>query len=136
MVSVSSFKKKTNTNGKVRRVSNAFSFFGFSLKSNLITRLALLKNFTGDKIRFTKNISALSADVVAMFMQNTVDSKVGPFLRYLWFDKGKNETYQNTSQFIGAADSHLRKCVEKVIHIYATKSSSDYVGYCLLFNLE
>ena len=80
-----------NNPGKVYRLSDAsIVFLGKSLSSNLLSGPDLLNNFTGVMHRFRENSAALSAVMGAMFVQVKVDPKIRAFLRYLWYDKGKN----------------------------------------------
>ncbi|XP_075253227.1 uncharacterized protein LOC142345029 [Convolutriloba macropyga] len=98
----------TNENkpGKVRRVANASSIFqGQSLNSNLLKGPDLLSNLTGVIMRFRENRIALCADIEQMFMQVKVDPKNRPYLRFLWKNNGRIETYEYTSHIFGATDS-------------------------------
>ena len=98
----------TNENkpGKVRRVANASGIFqGQSLNSNLLKGPDLLSNLTGVIMRFRENRIALCADIEQMFMQVKVDPKDRPYLRFLWKNNGRLETYEYTSHIFGATDS-------------------------------
>ena len=98
----------TNENkpGKLRRVANASSVFqGQSLISNLLKGPDLLSNLTGVILRFRENKLALSADIEQMFMQVKVAPEDRKFLRFLWNNDGRIETYEYTSHIFGATDS-------------------------------
>ena len=98
----------TNENkpGKVRRVANASSVFqGQSLNSNLLNGPDLQSNLTGVILRFRENKIALSADIEQMFMQVKVAPEDRKFLRFLWNNDGRIETYEYTSHTLGATDS-------------------------------
>ena len=98
----------TNENkpGKVRRVANAYNIFqGQSLNSNLLKGPDLLSNLTGVIMRFRENRIALCADIEQMFMQVKVDPKDRPYLRFLWKNNGRIETYEYTTHIFGATDS-------------------------------
>ena len=93
----------TNENkpGKVRRVANASSIFqSQSLNSNLQKGPDLLSNLTGVIIRFRENRISLCADIEQMFMQEKVDPKDRPYLRFLWNNSGHIETYEYTIIFL------------------------------------
>ena len=86
----------TNENkpGKVRPVANASSVFqGQSLNSNLLKGPDLLSNLTGVILRFRENKIALSADIKQTFMQVKVAPEDRKFLRFLWNNDGRIETY-------------------------------------------
>ena len=98
----------TNENkpGKVRGVANASSIFqGQSLNSNLLKGPDLLSNLTGVIMRFRENRIALCADIEQMFMQVKVDPIDRPYLRFLWKNNERIETYEYTSHIFGATDS-------------------------------
>ena len=98
----------TNANkpGKVRRVANASSVFqGQSLNSNLLKGPDLLSNLTGVILRFRENKIALSADIEKLFIQVKVAPEDRKFLRFLWKNDGRIETYDYTSHIFGATDS-------------------------------
>ena len=98
----------TNENkpGKVRRVANASSVFqGQSLNSNLLKGPDLLSNLTGVILSFRENKLALSADIEEMFMQVKVAPEDRKFLRFLWNNDGRIETYEYTSHIFRATDS-------------------------------
>ena len=78
--------------------------------SNHLTDYDLLNNLTGTILRFRENIVALSAEIVATFLQNNVDPKDRPFLRYLWYDEGKVDTHVYTSHTFGATHSPCVAC--------------------------
>ena len=67
-------------------------FQGQSLNSNLLKGSDLLSNLTGVILRFRENKIALSA-------------KIEQFLRFLWNNDGRIETYEYTSHIFGATDS-------------------------------
>ncbi|XP_075256011.1 uncharacterized protein LOC142348522 [Convolutriloba macropyga] len=56
-------------------------------------------------MRFRENRIALCADIEQMFMQVKVDPKDRPYLRFLWKNNGRIETYEYTSHIFGATDS-------------------------------
>ena len=92
--------------GKVRRVANASSVFqGQSLNSNLLKGPDLLSNLIGVILRFRENKLALSADIEQMFMQVKVAPEDRKFLRFLWNNDCRIETYEYTSHIFGATDS-------------------------------
>ena len=98
----------TNENkpGKVRRVANASSVFqGQSLSSNLLKGPDLQSNLTVVILRFRENKIALSADIEQMFMKVKVAPEDRKFLRFLWNNDGRIETYEYTSHIFGATDS-------------------------------
>ena len=98
----------TNENkpGKVRRVANASSVFqSQSLNSNLPKGPDLLSNLTGVILRFRENKLPLSANIEQMFMQVKVAPEDIKFLRFLWNNDGRIETYEYTSHIFGATDS-------------------------------
>ena len=91
--------------GKVRRVANASSVFQVqSSNSNLlkdqiclVTSPALFCN-SEDKL-------ALSADIEQMFMQVKLTPEDRQFLRFLWINDGRIDTYEYTSHIFGVTDS-------------------------------
>ena len=110
----------TNENkpGKVRRVANASSIFqGQYLNSNLLKGPDLLSNLTGVIMRFRENRIALCADIEQMAMRVKVDPKDRPYLRFLWKNNGRIETYEYTSHIFGATNS---PCIAS----YALKGSA------------
>ena len=91
--------------GKVRRVANASSVLqGQSLNSNLLKGPDLPSNLTGVISRFRENTIALSADIEQMFMQVKAAPEDRKFLRFLWNNDGRIETYEYTSPIFGATD--------------------------------
>ena len=98
----------TNENkpGKVRRVANASSVFqAQSLNSNLLQGPVLLSSLTGVILRFRESKIALSADIEHIFMHVKVAPEYRKFLRFLWNNDGRFETYEYTSHIFGAKDS-------------------------------
>ena len=90
----------------MRRVANASSVFqGQSLNSNLLKGPDLLSNLTGVIRRFREDNIALSADNEQMLMQVKVTPEDRKFLRFLWINDGRVDTYEYTSHIFGTADS-------------------------------
>ena len=98
----------TNENkpGKMRRVANASSVFqGQSLNSNLLKGSDRLSNLAGVILRFREDNIALSADIEQIFMQVKLTPECQKFLRFLWINDCRVDTYEYTSHVFGATDS-------------------------------
>ena len=90
----------------VRCVANASTVFqGQSLNSNLLKGPDLLSNLTGVILRFREDKLALSKDIEQMFMQVNVTPDYRKFMRFLWINDGRIDTYEYTSHIFGATDS-------------------------------
>ena len=81
-----------NRSDKVSRVCNPASMFGgFSLNDNLMGGPALLQPLIGIVFIFREKLSALTADVEAMFLQVKVPPADYKVLIFLWREKNNTE---------------------------------------------